>query len=107
MPSSADDMVARVRAVFDGFDGEWERLRKDIPGRVSFEIHRRFLDQYLTPGARGVEIGAGPGIFTHYLAGRGAQGTVTDLSPVQLVENRRRMSAARLAGAGAECAGSE
>lgn len=99
MPSNADDMVARVRAVFDAFDGEWERLRKDISGRVSFEIHRRFLNEYLTPGARVLEIGAGPGIFTQYLAGRDAQVTVTDLSPVQLAENRRRMSEAGLAGA--------
>lgn len=38
---NADDSVARVRAVFDSFGGEWERLRKDVAGRVSFEVHRR------------------------------------------------------------------
>lgn len=42
MPSGADDSAAQVREVFDAFGGERERLRKDVSGRVSFEIHRRF-----------------------------------------------------------------
>jgi ubiquinone/menaquinone biosynthesis C-methylase UbiE len=96
MPSAADDLVARVREVFDAFGGEWDRLRKDVAGRVSFEIHRRFLDEYLTPGARVLEIGAGPGTFTQHMAVRGARLTVTDLSPVQLADNQRRTLAAGL-----------
>lgn len=68
MPSAADDSVARAREAFDSFDAEWERLRKDVHGRVSFEIHRRFLDEYLTPGARVLEVGAGPGTFTQHMA---------------------------------------
>ena len=98
MSSSVDDVVARVRANFDAsVDGESERLRKDIPGRVSFEIHRRFLDEHLPAGARVLEVGAGPGTFTQHLARAGARVTVTDLSPGQLEENRRRITAAGLA----------
>ncbi|HEV2374512.1 MAG TPA: class I SAM-dependent methyltransferase [Streptosporangiaceae bacterium] len=97
--SRADDSVARLRGVFDAFDGEWDRLRKDIPGRVSFEVHRRFLDEYLAPGADVLEIGAGPGVFTQYLVRRGAQVTVTDLSAVQLADNRRRIAEAGLTDA--------
>jgi ubiquinone/menaquinone biosynthesis C-methylase UbiE len=92
----ADESVARVRDVFDRADGEWDRLRASLPGRVSFEIHRRFLDEYLTPGARVLEVGAGPGIFTQYLARRGARLTVTDLSPAQLADNQRRTAEAGL-----------
>jgi SAM-dependent methyltransferase len=62
-------------------------LRKDVAGRVSLEIHQRFLDEYLTPGARVLEVGAGPGTFTQHLAAGGARLTVTDLSPVQLAED--------------------
>ena len=102
MSSAADESVARVREVFDTFGQEWERLRKDGAGRVSFEIHRRFLDEYLTPGARVLEVGAGPGIFTQHMALGGARLTVTDLSPVQLADNRRRITDAGLAGAVAE-----
>jgi ubiquinone/menaquinone biosynthesis C-methylase UbiE len=96
MPSGADDSVARVREVFDSFGGEWERLRNDAAGRVSFEMHRRFLDEYLTHGARVLEIGAGPGAFTQHMAASGAQLTVTDLSPVQLADNQRRIAEAGL-----------
>lgn len=99
MPSAADDSVARVREVFDSFGGEWERLRGNVAGRVSFEIHRRFLDEYLTPGARVLETGAGPGTFTQHMARRGARLTVTDLSPVQLADNQRRVTGAGLGGA--------
>ena len=99
MPSATDDSVARVRGVFDSFDGEWERLRQDVAGRVSLEIHRRFLDEYLSPGARVLEVGAGPGTFTQYMALRGAQLTVTDLSEVQLADNRRRITGAGMADA--------
>ena len=94
--SGVDDAIARVRGVFDAFAGEWDRLRKDIPGRVSFEVHRRFLDEYLVPGADVLEIGAGPGVFTQYLASRGARVTVTDLSAVQLADNKRRVAEAGL-----------
>jgi ubiquinone/menaquinone biosynthesis C-methylase UbiE len=99
MPLDAGESVARVREVFDAFAGEWDRLRKDVAGRVSFEIHRRFLDEYLTPDARVLEVGAGPGTFTQHMALRGARLTVTDLSPVQLADNNRRMAEAGLDGA--------
>jgi ubiquinone/menaquinone biosynthesis C-methylase UbiE len=99
MSSAADDVVARVREVFDSFGEEWDRLRKDVAGRVSFEIHRRFLDECLTPGACVLEVGAGPGTFSQHMARRGARLTVTDLSPVQLADNRRRITAAGLGDA--------
>lgn len=102
MSLGADALVARVREVFDAFGGEWERLRKDVAGRVSFEIHRRFLDEHLSPGMRVLEVGAGPGTFTRHMAGRGARLTVTDLSPVQLADSQRRMNEAGLSGAVAE-----
>ncbi|OHV50151.1 class I SAM-dependent methyltransferase [Pseudofrankia sp. BMG5.36] len=98
MSPGTDESVARVREVFDAFGEEWERLHKDVAGRVSFEIHRRFLDEHLTSAPRVLEIGAGPGIFTQYLARRGAQLTVTDISSVQLVDNQRRITEAELGG---------
>jgi alkanesulfonate monooxygenase SsuD/methylene tetrahydromethanopterin reductase-like flavin-dependent oxidoreductase (luciferase family) len=38
---------------------ERHRLTKDIPGRVSFEVHRRFLARHVRPGHRVLEVGAG------------------------------------------------
>lgn len=72
---------------------EWDRLTKDVAGRVSLEVHRRFLRRFVTPGSRVLEIGAGPGRFTVELAALGCRIVVTDLSDVQL-----RLNAERTAG---------
>ena len=83
-----------ARAYFDDFaDGETQRLVKDIPGRVSFEIHRRFLRRHIRAGERVLEVGAGSGRFTVELAELGAKVLVTDISPVQLQLNGELVNA--------------
>ncbi len=80
-----------MRSYFDEFaEGEWERLERDVSGRVSLEIHRRFLKRFINEGDRVLEIGAGPGRFTQELIALGATVVVTDFSPVQLELNRVR-----------------
>lgn len=69
-------------------DAEATRLTADVAGRVSFEVHRRFLARSVRPGARVLEVGAGSGRFTTELAALGASVVVTDFSPVQLGLNR-------------------
>ncbi|MFB9629806.1 class I SAM-dependent methyltransferase [Nonomuraea helvata] len=82
----------RVRRYFDEFgDAEWDRLTGDVRGRVSLEIHRRFLARFVQPGDRVLEVGAGPGRFTIELAALGATVVVTDLSPVQLALNAEHL----------------
>ncbi|NMM25447.1 MAG: class I SAM-dependent methyltransferase [Phycicoccus sp.] len=82
-----DDLT--TRAYYDKLgDAEWHRLTRDLPGRVSFEVHRRFLSRFVQPGQRVLEVGAGPGRFTTELAALGARIVVTDFSPVQLELNR-------------------
>lgn len=90
MPSS--DRAATTRAYYDALgDDERHRLSRDVPGRVAFEVHRRFLAEHVTAGHRVLEIGAGPGRFTAELAAIGATVVVTDLSPVQLDLNRQHL----------------
>lgn len=94
LPSS-DRSVEAIRRYYDTLaEGEEDRLTKDVAGRVSFEIHRRFLEPYLREGQRVLEIGAGPGRFTIVLAEHGARVVVTDISPVQLRLNEANVSAA-------------
>src|SRR5487761_1979760 len=82
-----------MRSYFDEFaEGEWERLERDVSGRVSLEVHRRFLKRFIAEGDRVLEIGAGPGRFTRELIDLGASVVVTDFSPVQLELNRLRNS---------------
>ncbi|MCG7285179.1 methyltransferase domain-containing protein [Cellulomonas sp. ACRRI] len=84
--------TATTRAYYDDLgDAEWSRLEADVAGRVSLEVHRRFLARFVRPGDRVLEVGAGPGRFTFALAALGATVVVTDLSPVQLDLNRERV----------------
>ena len=90
---TAEDREA-TRAYYDELgEAEWDRLDADVAGRVSFEVHRRFLTRFVRQGVRVLEVGAGPGRFTAELAALGATVVVTDISPVQLDLNRAYMSA--------------
>ncbi len=82
----------KIRAMYDiAGESEWERLERDVRGRVAFEVHRRFLSRYLHSGQHVLEIGAGPGRFTFVLAELGVTMDVTDFSEVQLDLNRAHL----------------
>lgn len=86
------DPTERIRQHFDELgDAEWERLETTPRGRVSFEVHRSFLADFVSPGSRVLEVGAGPGRFTIAMAALGATVVVTDISPVQLELHRRHV----------------
>ena len=83
----------KMRSYYDEFGHtEWERLEKNISGRVSLEVHRQFLTRFISHGDRVLEVGAGPGRFTLELIEIGARIAVTDFSPVQLELNRVRLA---------------
>lgn len=89
-----------VRRLFDELgEGEWDRLEKDAPSRVSLELHRRFLHRHIAQASSVLEIGAGPGRFTIELARMGCRIVVTDVSPVQLALNERHLAEAGLEAA--------
>jgi SAM-dependent methyltransferase len=84
-----------VRTHYDAYaEKEWQRWDKSPVDQVKFEVHLHYLRQYIRPGDRVLEIGAGPGRFTRELAqiasvpGR-VRIVVADISPVQLELNRR------------------
>lgn len=92
--------VDPVRQFFDDIgDGEWDRFDKDARSRVALEVHRRFLRRHIPEGSDVLEIGAGPGRFTLELAEMGCHVVVSDISPVQLQANARRVADAGLEGA--------
>lgn len=77
--------AAEVQGFYDRYGArEWTRLTARPSDEVSFFVHRHYLERAIWPGARVLEIGAGPGRFTIELARLGAQVTVGDLSPTQL-----------------------
>ncbi|RAY12136.1 class I SAM-dependent methyltransferase [Actinomadura craniellae] len=86
------DWSERVRRYFDDLgDQEWTRLTQTPRDRVGMEVHRRFVQRFVRPGDRVLEVGAGPGRFTLQLAELGAKIVVTDISPVQLRLNEEHL----------------
>ena len=68
---------------FDNYgEREWARLEAEAESRVSFHLHRSFLEKFVGAGDEVLEAGAGPGRFTIELAKLGAKVTVGDLSGV-------------------------
>ena len=77
-------------AFYDQYgEQEWERFARHPASRVNLYIHTHYLRQHVRPGARVLEVGAGPGRFTQVLADLGCRVVVTDLSPVQLDLHRK------------------
>jgi SAM-dependent methyltransferase len=85
----------RMRVFFDQYGAaEWDRFDRNVAGRVSLELHKRFQRRWVHAGDRVLELGAGPGRFTIELARLGARVLVSDISPRQLDLNRDRVLAA-------------
>jgi len=56
---------------------EWER----IVGKPEFLLTCRMMDRYIKPGDTVLDIGGGPGRYSFYLAEKGCDVTLFDLSP--------------------------
>lgn len=56
---------------------EWERLERHLP---EFEVTKRYMDQYIAGSKKVVDIGGGPGRYSIYLAQKGHEVTLVDLS---------------------------
>ena len=79
-----------VAAFFDALgEGEWRRFDDDALGAVQEHIHNRFLERFVKPGARVLEVGPGPGRFTRTLHRLGCEVVAADISPTQLELHRR------------------
>ena len=63
---------------------EWDRLTQRPVDRVNHFVHSHYIQTFVKPKSRVLEVGAGPGRFTQVLAGLDCRVTVADLSKVQL-----------------------
>lgn len=88
--SASEYSPEAIAAYFDEYGvREWNRLVETPVDEVSLYLHTHYLEQYVTPGMRVLEIGAGAGRFTQVLAKLGAHVWVADISPGQLALNRQ------------------
>ena len=87
IPNYDSDRVAKH---FDDLGlREWNRLLETPVDEVSLYIHTHYLKEYVQPGSRVLEIGAGAGRFTQVLVNLGVRVLVADISQVQLDLNRQ------------------
>jgi len=56
---------------------EWERLQRH---QFEFELTIRYINRYVNPGDKVLDIGGGPGRYSLYLAEKGCDVTLFDLS---------------------------
>ncbi len=74
-----------IARFFDEYgEREWERFDATAMDRVNLEVHLRLLREYVQPGNRVLDAGAGPGRFSLELARLGARVVAGDISPAQL-----------------------
>lgn len=86
-----------VRAYYDSFgEREWARLTRPDDGAVEFAVNSRAIAAHLSPGARVLDIGGGPGRYAIWLAQRGHPVVLADLSPEFLGIAREQVAAAGL-----------
>ncbi len=76
---------------------EWHRLTNPDDGAIEFELTCALLEKYLPPSGRILHIGGGPGRYTIWLAQRGYQVVLADLSPDLLAIARREIANASIA----------
>lgn len=71
------DSIQIVRTFYNqSVATEWNR----IAGRPEFLLTARYMDRYINPGDRVLDIGGGPGRYSLYLSHRGCDVTLLDLS---------------------------
>lgn len=71
--------VETVKSYYDSApEKEWARLGGRY--RVEFEVNCRFLERYIKPGDRVLDVGGGPGRYSLWLAEHGCDVTLLDLS---------------------------
>lgn len=80
-----------VKGYYDSApEEEWARLEQNP---WEFEINCAYLDRYIRPGERVLDLGGGPGRYSIHLAKRGAQVTLVDLSDGNVALAREKAEA--------------
>jgi len=80
------------RARYDKFGNrEWERLEKDRLGELLYHVHLDILKRYISSSDQVIELGAGAGRFTKDIVNMSKSLVTSDLSPVQIEINKRKM----------------
>ena len=69
--------------------GEEKARLDDRFGRVEFLTSIRYIEKYLFPGARILELGAGTGRYSHYFARKGYTVDAVELMPIHIEQFKK------------------
>ncbi|GKZ13948.1 class I SAM-dependent methyltransferase [Haladaptatus sp. T7] len=73
-------------------EGEWERLEESFKNSLEFENTTDYLDRFLPESGRVLDAGGAAGRYSIWLAEKGYDVTVLDLSAEQVAIARRRVA---------------
>ena len=86
------DDTSIVQEVYRRFD-ESSRLTKSKAARVEFLTTVKYIEKYLTSGARILDVGAGAGEYSLYFARKGYQVSALELADANIAAFRAKMTA--------------
>lgn len=89
--------MSAIEKFYEEYD-EWSRLERH---RMEFEITKKALDAYIPKNTMVLDVGGGPGRYSIYLASKGMQVTLVDLSEkhVRQAQEFAREAGVTLSGA--------
>lgn len=82
------ELVEKLYGVFD----EDARLTRSKAARVEFLTNTRIIEQYLRPGARILDIGAGAGEYSLYFARKGYEVSALELAESNIKAFRKKIT---------------
>lgn len=85
------DDAALVQEVYRRFD-ENSRLTKSKAAQVEFLTTVRYIERYLTPGAKILDIGAGAGAYSLHFSGKGYQVSALELADANIAAFRSKLT---------------
>ena len=86
----ADD-TAIVQKIYSSFS-ECVRLTKTKAAKVEFLTTVRYIEKYLTPNAKILDVGAGAGEYSFYFAGKGYAVSALELADANIAAFRAKMT---------------
>ena len=85
------DDAELVQEVYQRYD-EDSRLNKSQAARVEFLTTVRYIEKYLTPGAKILDVGAGAGEYSFYFARKGFHVSALELADANIAAFRAKMT---------------
>ena len=86
-----EDEIEQIQKTYELFD-ENSRLSRSKAARVEFLTTVRYIEKYVKPGDRILDVGAGAGEYSLYFARKGYEVSALELSPANIEAFRKKIT---------------